>query len=184
MTRLFWLAVTGPTYTDTANNDTFAAATGTLSRTDRDAGDGATYGITGGTTGGNTTLGGVIYDVSKVGTYGTLYVKSTTGAWRFEANDGAIEGLKGDTTENFTVKVTDGSGATVSQTLTVTLDGANDTPVLAAVTGPTYTDTANNDTFAAATGTLSRTDRDTSDTATYGITRDDRRQHDSGRRDL
>ena len=112
----------------------------------------------------------MIYDVSKAGTYGTLYVKSTTGAWRFEANDGAIEGLKGDTTENFTVKVTDGSGATVSQTFTVTLDGANDTPVLAAVTGPTYTDTANNDTFAAATGTLSRTDRDASDTATYGIT--------------
>ena len=67
--------VTGPTYTDTANNDTFAAATGTLTRTDRDAGDSATYGINGGTTGGDTTLGGVTYDVSKVGTYGTLYVK-------------------------------------------------------------------------------------------------------------
>ena len=76
----------------------------------------------------------MIYDVSKVGTYGTLYVQSTTGAWRFEANDGAIEGLKGDTTEDFIVNVTDGSAATVSQTFTVTLDGANDTPVLAAVT--------------------------------------------------
>ena len=98
--------MTGPTYTDTANDDTFAAATGTLSRTDRDAGDSATYGISGGTTGGGTTSGSVIYDVSKVGTYGTLYVQSTTGAWRFEANDGAIEGLKGDTTEDFIVNCT------------------------------------------------------------------------------
>ena len=97
-------------------------------------------------------------------------MQSTTGAWRFEANDGAIEGLKGDTTEDFIVNATDGSAATVSQTFTVTLDGANDTPILAAVTGPTYTDTANDDTFAAATGTLSRTDRDAGDSATYGIT--------------
>ena len=62
-------AVTGRTYTDTANDDTFTAATGTLTSTDADVNDTATYGITGGTTGGGTTLGSVIYDVSKVGTY-------------------------------------------------------------------------------------------------------------------
>ena len=155
-------AVTGPTYTDTANDDTFAAATGTLSRTDRDAGDSATYGITGGTTGGSTTLGGVTYDVSMVGTYGTLYVKSTTGAWRFEANDGAIEGRKTGATENFTVKVTDGSGATASQTLTVTLNGVNDKPV--AVADTIYTNAEFGDSISVndAWLLLNDTDRDSS----------------------
>ena len=162
-------AVTGPTYNDTAADDTFTATTGTLSSTDRDSGDSATYGIGGGTTGGSHTVGLVTYDVSKVGTYGTLWVESATGKYLFEPNDTAIEGLKATTTENFTVTVTDGSAATDSQTFTVTLNGVNDTPVMAAVTGPTYNDTAADDTFTATTGTLSSTDRDSGDSATYGI---------------
>src|SRR5689334_22473461 len=90
-------AVTGPTSTGTAGDDTFTAATGTLAGADRDN-DTLTYGISGGTTGCSTVLGGVTYDVSKVGTYGTLYVKSTTGQYRFEPNDSSIEALKTNTT--------------------------------------------------------------------------------------
>ena len=88
-------------------------------------------------------------------------------------NDTAIEGLKTtDTSTSFTLTVTDGTGGrgTASQTLTITLDGAERHPDLSAsLTSATYTDTAADDTFAAVTGTLSSTDRDAGDSATYSI---------------
>ncbi len=85
-------------------------------------------------------------------------------------NDTAIEGLKTTDTTSFTLTVTDASAATDSQTLTITLNGTNDTPTLAAsLTSATYTDTAADDTSRPWTGTLSSTDRDAGDTATYSI---------------
>src|SRR5205085_438676 len=159
-------APTAPTYTDTAADDTFANSTGTLVGADRDN-DPLTYGITGGTTGGSTNVGGIIYDVSKVGTYGTLYVKSSTGQYVYVPLDSAIEALKTNTSDDFTVTTTDGS-LSASRPFSVTLNGANDTPDLAAVIAPTYTDTATNDTFSNSTGTLSATDRD-NDPLSYGI---------------
>ncbi len=140
--------------------------TGTLSSTDRDAGDTATYSIAGQVA--DVSLAG--YDVSTASAYGTLHLNSTSGAYTFVPNDTAIEGLKTTDTTSFTLTVTDASAATDSQTLTITLNGTNDTPTLAAsLTSATYTDTAADDTFAAVTGTLSSTDRDAGDTATYSI---------------
>ncbi|SMC70918.1 protein of unknown function [Fulvimarina manganoxydans] len=123
-------AVTGTTYTDTASDDSFDNASGKLQGADSDANTTLTYGITGGTTGGSYKPGEVIYDVSKAGSYGTLYVSSSTGAYLFVPDDPKIEALtSGTQTDDFTVSVSDGS-ASATQTYRVTVNGDNDKPEL------------------------------------------------------
>ncbi|MBR9866131.1 MAG: hypothetical protein GYB18_03345, partial [Oceanospirillales bacterium] len=154
-------------YTDTADDDHFNAVDGTLSSSDRDSNDSATYGISGQT--GDTSRSG--YDLSKTGSYGTLYLNSATGAYSYVPNDGAINALTSDASETFTLSVTDASSASDSQVLNINLTAANDTPeITASLTDTTYVETAADDTFNAVTGTLSGSDRDTVATATYAIT--------------
>lgn len=128
--------------TDTAAKDSFANRTGTLGGHDVDSAT-LTYGITDGTTGGTTTIDSVTYDVSKVGTYGTLYVKSADGRYVYMPNAAAINALTANQTENFTVTVTDNATAplTGTATLTVNVTGADDAPTLVSsfVTHPTPT---------------------------------------------
>ncbi len=157
--------LTNTTFTDTANDDSFSAASGTLSTVDPDSGDTAAYSVNGGVP--DVSESG--FDTSSANVYGTLYLNSTTGAYKFVPNDTAIEALKGDDSVAFTLTVTDGQGATDSETLTINLDGANDTPELGAVTDASYNDTAANDSFANVTGTLTSTDRDSPETATYSV---------------
>jgi uncharacterized delta-60 repeat protein len=88
-------------YTDTAIDNTFSNTTGTLAGSDID-GDTLTYGISAGTDNGTS--------VSKIGTYGTLTVTKATGAYTFAPNDAAIEGIKTNTSETFTVTAADGHG--------------------------------------------------------------------------
>jgi Ca2+-binding RTX toxin-like protein len=109
---------TAITYTDTAGNDTFANKTGTLAATDADN-DTLTYGVSGGTVANGVS--------SKQGTYGTLSVNTSTGAYTFATNDSAIEGIKSNASETFAVTVADGK-ATGNANLSVNLTGANDTP--------------------------------------------------------
>ena len=148
------------TFTDTAGDDSFAAVVGTLSATDVDSGDTKSFSIGGSGTaaaGGPTwTLGGVTYNLSRVGTYGTLYLASATGAYRFEPADGAIEALTANTSETFQLVVTDGSNATDAKTLTINLTGANDTATI----GGTATGTVAEDGTLTASGTLAVSDRD------------------------
>jgi VCBS repeat-containing protein len=156
-------AVSGPTYGDTAGNDSFATATGNLVGTDVDAIHTLTYGISNGAA-DNTQSG---FNLSQVGTYGTLYVNTTSGAYEFIPNDIAINALKATVTENFTFTVTDDQSAVSSQTFTVTLSGVNDTPVVNAVTA-SATDTAAQDSGTqVASGNVitdvSDSDRDTGD---------------------
>ncbi|WP_205961233.1 Ig-like domain-containing protein, partial [Psychromonas sp. SP041] len=107
--------------TDTAAADSFDATTGTLTATDVD--DSAfTYDFTDGTD-------------THVGTYGTLTLASD-GSYSFAPNAAAIDALSSDTTETFTVRVTDSGGDTgidnaLSDTATFTIDitAANDTPI-------------------------------------------------------
>ena len=132
-------SVTDHTYVDTANDDSFGPVSGTLSTVDPDSGDTATYSITGGAS-DNSRAG---FDTSAASAYGTLYLNSASGAYEFVPNDAAIEGLKTDDSVGFTLVVTDGHGATDSATLTINIDGANDTPEISAtVTSTTFTDTA------------------------------------------
>src|SRR5439155_536531 len=161
--------LTGHTYTDTLADDTFADVSGTLSTVDRDVGDSATYSIDAGVAG--SYLAGA-YDSAKAGTYGTLYLNSTSGAYKFVANDAAIEGLNAGNNPSlgFTLKVTDGGGLSDTQTLTVNISGANDKPRLEEkTTGHKSSDTLADHTFPEERGTLSTVDRDVGDSATYSI---------------
>ncbi|MFN7125672.1 MAG: DUF5801 repeats-in-toxin domain-containing protein, partial [Allorhizobium sp.] len=119
-------AVNSATFTDTSADDTFTPVTGTLAGADVDTNDTLTYSISGGAA--FTDLSG--YNWAKTGTYGTLYLNTGSGAYKYVPNDGAIEGLKANASEDFTFTVTDGSSATASQVFTVNLTGANDTPTL------------------------------------------------------
>jgi VCBS repeat-containing protein len=105
-------------YVDTAGNDTFANKTGSLTATDANN-DTLTYGVSGGSVANGTS--------SKQGTYGSLSVNTSTGAYTFVANDAAIEGIKANTSETYTVTVSDGK-ATTNANLSVSLTGANDAP--------------------------------------------------------
>jgi VCBS repeat-containing protein len=121
-------AVTGPTEIDTAAFDFFTATSGTFLASSPNDGATLTYGISGGTA-GSTMLDGVTYDVSKTGPYGTLYVNSTTGAYTFVPDSGAINALTTNTTASFTVTVSDGT-LSANQTFTVTIHGTNDPAII------------------------------------------------------
>lgn len=80
------MVVNGPTvsaenlsYDDTEAENTFVNQTGTISVT-ANSGSITGYGIDAGAP-GNTDIGDVTYDVSKAGTYGTLYVKTDDGKY-------------------------------------------------------------------------------------------------------
>jgi VCBS repeat-containing protein len=59
---------------------------------------------------------------TKVGTYGTLALTTATGAYTFTPNSSAIDALSANTSESYTVTVSDGS-ATTNFTYTVNING-------------------------------------------------------------
>lgn len=114
--------------TDTAATDTFPTSSGTLTASDDHNGapteDGTlTYGITGGTDGGTA--------VSMTGTYGTLTVTKTGGAYSYVPDANVINQLPEGTalTETFSVTVSDGQGGLTTQSFTINVTPANDRPV-------------------------------------------------------
>ncbi|HSG61661.1 MAG TPA: VCBS domain-containing protein, partial [Pseudomonadales bacterium] len=148
------------TFEDTAAVDTFTVATGTLVGSDPDSGTTYIYGISGGTAVSATT-------VTKTGTYGVLSLNTSSGAYTFTANAGAINALTAATSEEFTVTVNDGSGSSASQTLTVNITSAsNEAPVISVESGDAVSANLQEDgtTVLSRTGTLSVSDIDTTDT--------------------
>lgn len=125
-------APTAISLTDTDETDTFSATSATLSANDLDTDSASlTFGITGGTDSGTA--------VSKTGTFGTLSVTKATGAYTFTPLDSAVNAAGGDESETYTVTVSDGVADPVSQTLTVSVSGVDDTatndrPTLTSVT--------------------------------------------------
>lgn len=98
--------------------------------------DGATQQASGGITASDPDTSDVLsYAVQGggAGTYGTLSVDSATGDWAYVLNNGsaAVQALKfGETqTDSFTVEVSDGNGGTDTATLSISVEGANETPV-------------------------------------------------------
>ncbi|MDP2678795.1 MAG: DUF4347 domain-containing protein, partial [Rhodoferax sp.] len=83
-----------------------------------------TYGIDGGTVASGTS--------TLAGTYGSLAVNSTSGAYTYTPNATAINALSANAADTFTVNVSDGT-ANTSQTYTVNLTAANDTPTLTSI---------------------------------------------------
>ncbi|MBR1298600.1 VCBS domain-containing protein [Bradyrhizobium sp. AUGA SZCCT0042] len=163
-------AVTSGSITEVtqSSSTTDTGLSGTLAGADVDI-ETLTYGISGG-----TVAAGV---VTKVGTYGTLTVNTTSGAYSYAKNAAAIEGLDNNGvaetgSDVFTVTVTDGDGALVTQTYTVNVTGADDTPTLAALTSGSIAEVAQSSgtTDNNLTGTLVGSDVDAGDTTlTYGI---------------
>ncbi len=120
-------------YTDTDGNDTFSASTGTLHSSDADSNTVYTYGISGATDQGAT--------VSKAGSYGTLEVNKTTGAYTYTPNGSSINALSANASDSFTLSVIDGSGSSDSKTLTVTINSVNDAPLLGgSASHPTFSE--------------------------------------------
>ena len=118
-------AVTAGSLTDTAANDSFSNITGTLSGADRDSGQTLTYGISGGTvSAGTSTL---------AGTYGSLSLNTSTGAYTYTPNATAINALTANASDSFTFSVSDGAGGSATQSFTVNITGVNDTPTLSEI---------------------------------------------------
>ncbi|MFK4658689.1 VCBS repeat-containing protein [Bradyrhizobium japonicum] len=120
----------GPLELDTVAFDVFAATRGTFSASSSSAA--LTFGISGGATGA-TALQGAIYDVSKTSSYGTLYLNSSTGAYAFVPNSGAINALKTPTTDSFVITVSDGS-LSAQQAFTININGADDAAIISGTT--------------------------------------------------
>ena len=136
------------TYTDTTAVDTFANSTGSLTASDHENNT-LTFGIT-----GQTPSAG---SVSKTGTYGTLTINTSTGAYTFAPND--YNALSANASENYSITVSDGTSTTTS-TFTVNITAVNDRPTLTSVT--TFTggteDTAYEITFAQLTANANEAD--------------------------
>ncbi|MDO9103726.1 MAG: hypothetical protein Q7U57_02065 [Methylovulum sp.] len=118
-------------YIDTAFDDSFSTATGTLSASDAEN-DSLSYDIKGGKDNGDGTI-------SKIGAYGTLTVTQATGAYHFTPNDHAIERLSADKTISFTMTVSDGLLS-------------DSTPLVINITQNGSTESAGNDILVGTTG--------------------------------
>ncbi len=109
------------TEVDQSSSTTDSGLSGTLVGTDVDI-ETLSYGISGGAVAaGVSTL---------AGTYGTLTVNISTGAYSYAKNAAAIEALGAGATPSdvFTMTVSDGDDALVTRTYTITINGANDGP--------------------------------------------------------
>jgi VCBS repeat-containing protein len=149
-------AVAGPTEIDTVAFDEFTATSGTFAASSSNSGATLTFGISEADL-GNPVLGGATFDVSKAGSYGTLYLNSTTGAYTFVPDNGAINALTAPTTETFVITVSDGM-LSASQTFTITINGTNDAAIISgAATGSVI---ESGDATSIVTGTLTATDVD------------------------
>ncbi|KID12314.1 hypothetical protein P279_29100, partial [Rhodobacteraceae bacterium PD-2] len=157
--------ITAATLTDTAVADTFDGIGGTLVGSDVD--DNATLSYSASDADEDTSLSG--FDQSVSNAFGTLYLNSTSGAYRFVADAAAVNALTESQDITFDLSVTDEHLASDTKTLTITLAGANDAPVLGAIVNGTVTDTPDDDTYVDVTGTFTSTDIDTGSTPTYSV---------------
>lgn len=148
---------------DTSAVDNFSTTTGTITASDVDA-DTLSYGITGGT----ASAGQVV----RTGTYGSLSIDTSTGAYVFTPNASAINALQsGAQTETFTVTVSDGT-VSVDQTFTFQVTGTNDLPVGVADTGAAVESggTGNDNSGSQASGNVLSNDTDPDTGATFSLT--------------
>ncbi len=103
------------------------------------------------------------------GTHGSFTI-DTEGLWGYTLNNAnaAVQGLNATQTltDSFTVLTADGT----AQAVTITINGVNDAPVLAAPAAISYTDTQAANIFSAKGGTLVATDVDAGATQIYGVT--------------
>jgi Ca2+-binding RTX toxin-like protein len=130
-------------YTDTSATDNFTGVSGSLSAADLD-GDSLSYSLTGSVI--DNSLAG--FGVSVTSTYGKMYLNTSTGAYYFEPNDAAINGLSAGSnpTADFQFTASDGALSSNTQTLTVQLTGANEAATTPTAP-PVYTGTGDPNDF-------------------------------------
>ena len=139
-------SVLAGTINDTPDDDSFSAVGGAVSATDVDSNDAGllTFGLAAGETGASD--------------YGTFAIDAA-GNWTFTPDDSAVEGLKTTVVETFDIKVSDGHGGFDTATVSVTLNGVNDTASISGDNaGAAAEDGATGD-----SGVLSVSDRDVGD---------------------
>ena len=105
------------------------------------------------------------------GTYGSLAVDAATGAWTYTLDNAAHQNLAAGEShvETFTVVVTDDKGGTAEQTVSVTVNGTNDAPV---ITSGVQAGSVTEDTSLVATGQVTSSDVDHGATASYAVAND------------
>ena len=147
---LILIVLAGGSVTEDAAANTI---TGTLSASDPE-GDSPSYSVL-----GSTSTDG---SYSVTGTYGTLVLNASTGAYTYVLNNSAtaVNALKASDskTESFSVQVTDGTNTPAAQSLSFTIQGANDTASIAGVTTGAVTEEDAD--ILTATGTLTISDFD------------------------
>jgi VCBS repeat-containing protein len=153
---------------DTVADDTYAPVSGTLAGSDRDN-DTLTYRATGDVV-DHSESG---YNRSVAGDYGTLYLKTGTGEYKYIADNTAVEGLKTTQFDTFTMRANDGTVSSLLQPLAITLNGVNDTPDMIGSTGGNLVEAGGvaNGTPGTDTSflTVSLSDRDDGDTAEFDV---------------
>lgn len=131
--------------------DSTAAATGSISATDRD-GDAITYSA-----------------AVTAGSFGNLSINSSTGAWSYSADNTklSVQALSAgeSISESFSVTVNDGTGS-VTQIVTVVVNGVNDAPIAVNDVAPS---TVVEGATAALTGSVASNDSDDDTVLTYTI---------------
>ena len=150
-------------FVDLPGDDTFTAITGSLSGNDRDTGAVLGYSIQGWAA--SSALAG--YDLAKAGSFGTLYLNSSTGAYTFVPDDAAIEGQTAGSLsqDDFVFVVSDGTASTTTG-FTAWIVGAGDPPVLSDGNDSVSITEAN--ATLTTSGTLTVTDNDLSDAVNMG----------------
>ena len=118
-------AIDPVTFTNTVDDDAFGAVIDQLAAVDPE-GDPVTFGLVDGVAEA-VKLGLIVYTHHKVGAYGTLYVDSVAGHYRFEPNAAAINARTTDATETFTLSAT-AEGLTSTRPLTVNVLMAGTVP--------------------------------------------------------
>ncbi|MBV8765718.1 MAG: VCBS domain-containing protein, partial [Hyphomicrobiales bacterium] len=167
--------------TGTLGSNTADTASGAVTFTDADLSDTHAVSITGVTTSGVTS--GLPAAATVLGwlSLGTLADTTGTGtggsdAWSFSAADKNFDYLAaGETvTLAYTVQVDDHHGGVVTQPVTITITGTNDAPVISSGTQSAalteLTGTLGSNTADSASGAVTFTDADLSDTHTVSIT--------------
>ncbi|MFN9506897.1 MAG: VCBS domain-containing protein, partial [Rubrivivax sp.] len=107
------------------------------------------------------------------GLYGSLSIDAATGQWTYTLDNSAANALADgeQATDTFTVRVQDAEGAYADQTVTLTLTGSNDSPVITVADGDS--DAASlvvADGSLLASGRLTVTDPDANDTIQSAVT--------------
>ncbi|MFM7116481.1 MAG: VCBS domain-containing protein, partial [Planctomycetota bacterium] len=143
--------------------------TGNVLTNDTDPDSGDTKSVTGVAAGVQASATGNV-GTAVTGTYGSINI-SSAGAYTYtiDNNNSAVQALRTSSntlTETFTYTMSDTAGLTSTAQITITIQGANDTPTVNALSSPSLAENSANGTVVT---TASATEVDSADTATFSL---------------